>query len=579
MSAVRQFDDNPCRPRHFKPPPCAPVVPDGPAKRALDGVRGRLFVASTAFLVLFAVVAARLVEVTLLPGDIAVPDIARFHPVPPPLPGRADIVDRNGVLLATTLETPSLFADPEQILDPAAATPPARPACPISTARELLAKLSSGKGFVWVKRHLTPREETRSTTSASRACNSSREGKRVYPEGNLSRMWSAIPTSTTRASPASSAASTTAAARRQRAGAAVARRAPAIHPARGDCSRSIDEFNAIGGMGIIMDVSTGEVLALVSLPDFDPNDPQLRTRIGHRRRRPDLQPRHARRLRDGLGVQDLHHRDGARRDVTTMTGGYDATNPIQIGRFTIHDDHGKRRWLTRAGNLRVFVEYRRGEDGARCRRRAAAGIPAPLGLLREPNFELKEIAAPLTSRRAWRPVNTMTIGFGHGISVSPLQIATAASAPSSMAASSIRATLLKLPTGEAPPGRRVISPETSIEMRKLLRLVVEHGTGKLAKAPGYLVGGKTGTAEKVAGDRYAQHALLSSFVGVFPINDPRYVVLVSIDEPHGNKADATASPPAAGSPRRPSGAPSSAWRSLRRNSSRSTKIRPKFAVL
>jgi cell division protein FtsI (penicillin-binding protein 3) len=121
------------------------------------------------------------------------------------------------------------------------------------------------------------------------------------------------------------------------------------------------------------------------------------------------------------------------------------------------------------------------------------------------------------------------------MSVSPLQLATGIAAVANGGVLH-PTTLLKRDDGEPDVGHRVLSNETSVEMRKLLRLVVEHGTGKLANAPGYLVGGKTGTAEKVSGKHYAQHALLSSFVGVFPVNDPRYLVLVSIDEPHGNKS-------------------------------------------
>jgi cell division protein FtsI (penicillin-binding protein 3) len=130
----------------------------------------------------------------------------------------------------------------------------------------------------------------------------------------------------------------------------------------------------------------------------------------------------------------------------------------------------------------------------------------------------------------------MTVGFGHGISVSPLQLVTAVSAVANGGVLH-RATLLKGANADD-PGVHVVNEQTSIEMRKLLRLVVEHGTGKLANADGYVVGGKTGTAEEVRGKGYASHALLSSFMGVFPVNDPRYAVLVTIDQPHGNKQSA-----------------------------------------
>jgi cell division protein FtsI (penicillin-binding protein 3) len=159
-----------------------------------------------------------------------------------------------------------------------------------------------------------------------------------------------------------------------------------------------------------------------------------------------------------------------------------------------------------------------------------------LGLLQAPSFELPEVAAPLVPS-PWRPINTMTIGFGHGISVSPLQIASAVSA---VVNGGILhpATLLKLPRDQQVPGQRVLAMETSLELRKLLRLVVEKGTGKLAAAPGYLVGGKTGTAEEVSGHSYNTHALMSSFAGVFPINAPRYFVMISIDKPHGDAQSA-----------------------------------------
>jgi cell division protein FtsI (penicillin-binding protein 3) len=155
-----------------------------------------------------------------------------------------------------------------------------------------------------------------------------------------------------------------------------------------------------------------------------------------------------------------------------------------------------------------------------------------LGLLTAPKVEIQEIGQP-QSPKAWHLVNTMTIAFGHGISVSPLQMVTAVSAVVNGGVLH-RTTFLKHPDDYRPGGVRVLSRQTSEDMRRLLRLVVEQGTGKYAAAPGYLVGGKTGTAEKVDGRGYARKELLSSFVGVFPINEPRYVIMVSIDQPHGN---------------------------------------------
>jgi cell division protein FtsI (penicillin-binding protein 3) len=128
----------------------------------------------------------------------------------------------------------------------------------------------------------------------------------------------------------------------------------------------------------------------------------------------------------------------------------------------------------------------------------------------------------------------MTIAFGHGISVTPLSFASAAAALVNGGVLR-QATLVKQPPGDVPQGQQVISPKTSEQMRKLMRLVVEHGTGTQAAAPGYVVGGKTGTAEKISGRHYAEKKLLSSFVGVVPINDPKYLILTVVDEPHPNK--------------------------------------------
>ena len=220
--------------------------------------------------------------------------------------------------------------------------------------------------------------------------------------------------------------------------------------------------------------------------------------------------------------------------TATLASSYDATQPLHIGRFTIHDDHPQRRWLT----VPEIFEYSSNIGSARMAVDAGTDqqkqFLGRLGLLKAPAFELPEIGAPLVPS-PWGEVNTMTVAFGHGISVSPLQMATAVSAVVNGGVLH-RATLIKHPAGYAPLGQQVLSAQTSEDMRRLLRLVVERGTGKLANAPGYLVGGKTGTAEKVSGAHYDRKQLLSSFIGAFPITDPRYLVMISIDEPHGNKA-------------------------------------------
>jgi cell division protein FtsI (penicillin-binding protein 3) len=273
-------------------------------------------------------------------------------------------------------------------------------------------------------------------------------------------------------------------------------------------------------------VRSGEILSMVSLPDFDPND--LNTAI------PKTIFNRA-----TLGVYEMgsvfkifNTALALDSHKSTLTSIYD-TRPITIGRFTIHDYHPFNR---PASVTEIFMESSNigsarmvMENGPEVQR----AFLDKLGLLRPPAIEIPEIGAPEVPH-PWREINAMTIAYGHGLSVSPIQTAIAASAI--VNGGVLRpATLIKHAEGYVPAGTRVIAEHTSEEMRKLMRLVVTEGTGKNADVPGYLVGGKTGTAEKVEGRGYAKKALLSSFIGVFPINDPQYMVYVIIDEPHGTK--------------------------------------------
>jgi cell division protein FtsI (penicillin-binding protein 3) len=524
MKAPHHYDDNPCKPRHFKPPPCAPVALDETAQQTLEVGRTRLLVTAGLFLVAFAVIALRLVDVSLVKpsGEMRV-----AHGVPGKVQvGRADIVDRNGMLLATTLATPSLFANPKQILDPREATQKLVEILPDLSEAEIYAKLTSEKSFVWLKRLLTPRQEFEVNRLGIPGFQFQREDRRVYPEGNLiahvvgytgldnkglagiERGFDDILKE--RSEPLQLSIDL--------------RLQQILHD---ELSKTVQDFTAKGGVAIVMDVHTGEILSLVSLPDFDPNKPGTAT--------PDSTFNRATLGTYEMGSTFKIFTTAMALDAhtATLTSYYDASQPIQIGRFTIHDYHN----LHRALSVPEIFEYSSNIGAARMAMDAGTdrlkSFLGRLGLLRMPTFEIPEIAAPLVPA-PWRDVNTMTVAFGHGISVSPLQLATAASAVVNGGVLHT-ATIVKPPKDFVPAGQQVMSARTSEDMRRLMRLVVEQGTGGFAAAPGYLVGGKTGTAEKVAGHSYERKALLSSFVGVFPINDPRYLVLAIVDEPHGNK--------------------------------------------
>ncbi len=291
---------------------------------------------------------------------------------------------------------------------------------------------------------------------------------------------------------------------------------------------AVREFRAIGAAATVLDVRTGEVLGMISLPDFDPNAP-------------GEDDDDARFNRAAKGVYEMGSTFklftvamALDSGTTTLRGGYDASKPLRVAHFTIRDFHAENRWLSVPEILvhssNIGAAQMALDVGGPTQRRYLGR----LGLLTTAAVELPESGKPLTPK-PWRDINTMTVGFGHGIAVSPLQLTTAVAAV-------VNGGLWRPPTvlvrgGESlPAGERVFSARTSAQLRGLMRLVVRYGTGRKADVPGYQVGGKTGTAEKLIAGRYRRDARISSFVGAFPIDAPRYVVLAMIDEPKGNKS-------------------------------------------
>lgn len=533
--AIAQFaDDNPCRPRHFKPPPpCAPVVADAKANEAIETCRTRLLAAAALFAVVFMVVAFRLVEIVAFTGAAAESHAGRVRP-PAPALARADIVDRNGTLLATTLDTPSLYADPRQIIDPGEAARALTAVLPELDLKEVYVKLTSGKSFVWLKRRLTPRQTYAVNRLGIPGFQFEHEERRVYPFGDVAAHvvgYCGIDNNGL----AGIERALDSKAKTGRGPLQLSLDSRVQFVLRQELAQVIDDFTAKGAAGIVMDVKTGEIIAMVSLPDFDPNHPDAVD--------PNLPPAEAKdRTFNKITLGDYEMGSAFKifntamaldSGVASMTKQYDAIHDIEIGRFTITDYHGKHRMLSvpevfmyssNLGSARMAMEA----GGERQR-----AFLSRLGLLKTVPIEFDEVSKPHFPN-PWREVNVITIAYGHGIAVSPLHVATAVSA---IVNGGIlhRPTMLKLPPGAVPPGERVISEKTSEQMRKLMRLVVEYGTAKLAAAPGYVVGGKTGTAEKNAGGHYEEKKLVSDFVGVFPMQDPRYLVLTLVDEPHGTK--------------------------------------------
>ena len=499
---------------------------EGTAKQALEIGRNRLVVAGAIFALIFAALGARLVDLAIL-TDGNEPRLAQMTGIEEFKTERAEIHDRNGVLLATSLATASLFADPKLVLDPGEAARRLAAVLPGLGEVQLLAKLSADRRFVWLRRNLTPRQKYEVNRLGLPGLYFQREERRVYPHGTL----------------ASHVLGYTDVDNRGIAGIEqafddvlrVGTSTPLVlsldiriqHLLQTELSAAMLEFGAIGASGLVMDAKTGELLALVSLPDFDSNHAG-RTSAERRFNRATLGV-----YEMGSTFKIFTTAMALDSGKVTMSDGYDATDPIRVSRFTIRDFHAKRRWLSvpeifmyssNIGAAKMAIDV--GTEGQRA-------FLGGLGLLRSASIELPEVGAPMVPS-PWRDINTMTVAFGHGIAVSPVQLASAVATVVNGGISH-PSTLLMRPLGSEAPGHRAVSEQTSENMRKLLRLVVTDGTGRNAAAPGYMVGGKTGTAEKSTVGGYKQKALISSFVAAFPMNDPRYVVLAVLDEPKGTE--------------------------------------------
>ncbi|MGE5260882.1 MAG: peptidoglycan D,D-transpeptidase FtsI family protein, partial [Actinomycetota bacterium] len=296
------------------------------------------------------------------------------------------------------------------------------------------------------------------------------------------------------------------------------------HVLREELSDAISTFHAKSAAGLVIDVHSGEVVGLVSLPDFDPN---------HREQALDKD----RLNRIGYGVYEM----GSVFKVFTVAGVldsglanlrsvYDASSPIHYASFTIHDFHGQGRPLSVP---EVFI-YSSNIGAAKMAMQMGVdrhrAFLKKLGLLDRVSTEIGETAEPIIPAH-WQKLNTMTIAFGHGLSVTPFQLA-AATLPLVNGGYLVQPTFLPRSREDGMANAtRVLKPETSAAMLKLMRLNVLKGTGKRANAEGYRVGGKTGTADKVVGHHYSNSAVLTSFLCTFPTDAPEYLVLVMLDEP------------------------------------------------
>ena len=483
------------------------------------------------FALCLAVVGGRLAQLSLIPaflGQAGSPQTADVR-----LP-RPDVVDRNGVLLASDIQVPSLFADPRKIVDLDETIELLTATLPELDARELRRKLTQERAFVWLKRQVSPAQRAAIHGLGIPGVGFRNETLRVYPKRRLASHVLGFVDIDSRGLAGIEkylddqgvlyTASLADPNRRASLPAVLSIDSRVQHALSHEIAAAIEHFKAIAGAGVVLDAETGEVLALVSLPDFNPNNPVEAQDLTRMNRITGAV------FELGSVVKAVTFAMAFDAGVTNLKGSYDARAPLVIGRSTISDYRGKNRVLT------VPEIFKYSSNIGTARMALDVGIEGHqeflkrVGLFDRLTTEIPEAAAPLLPRR-WSRISTVTAAFGHGFAVQPLQGASVVAALLN-GGRLIPPTFLKRDRESAAGlAVQIVKPETSEKMRYLFRLNAVEGTAQRAEVPGYRVGGKTGTAEKVVRGRYSREQRLTSFIGAFPMEAPRYVLLVMLDEP------------------------------------------------
>ncbi|MHB1207289.1 MAG: peptidoglycan D,D-transpeptidase FtsI family protein, partial [Rhodospirillaceae bacterium] len=445
-----------------------------------------------------------------------------------------------GMIIATNLPTVNLYADSQAIPDAKVAATKLAAMFPDLKYDDLMKHLTSGQRFIYLRRNLTPDEQLAVNRLGIPGVSFEDSESRAYLQSSL---FAHITGNTDPDNHGIAGVEKTFDE------ALTTKSEPLVlsldvrvqHAVHDSLANAVSRFHAIGGAAVVMDVSNGEILGMVSLPDYDPK------MLG------SLAAEGGQALfnRATLGVYEMGSTFKLFTAAMALESGaakidstFDAAEPIKIGRFTINDYHGLKRSLS----VTEIMVHSSNIGAAKMALEAGTDTQKEylqrFGLLSPLKLELPETGTPKFPR-TWREINTITIAYGHGISVTPVHVATGVAA---LVNGGILhpATLIKHAPGAEVEGRRVNSHTTSVSLRALMRRIVgaPDGTGRQAEAAvgandlgqgmGYLVGGKTGSADKVsAHGGYLKNSNLTVFASAFPIDAPRYAVFVMLDEPKG----------------------------------------------
>ncbi len=514
------------------------IALDGTRKARGNLTQNRIRWVIAALVLVFGTVAGKLILLGSVERDSTIEGQARDIITA----SRPALLDRNGLEMAVDIRVPSLFAEPRRIVDVEEAVQKLRTVLPELDEAWLRKRLTGDKGFVWVKRELTPAIEDKIFSLGIPGLDFVQESKRFYPGGReASHILGATNIDNQGIAGIEKHMDDEDLALLQSLGLARGNDLTPVHlsiDARvqhvlyQQLADSLVRYQAIAAAGAMMDIRTGEILGLVSLPDFDPNNPQtlFEDYLGKKNERSN-------RITSGIyelgsTFKTVTFAGALDSGKVRMTDSFDARYGVRFGRFTIGDFHGKHRVLTlpevfkyssNIGTIRIMQAM--GKDDFRA-------FLSKLGFDSKAEIELPEMRLPTVPAK-FSEIVAATSSFGHGLSISPLHMLRAMSGFVNDGNMPVP-TLLKRSQAEARPlYQQVVSPTTSAQIRYLMRLNALEGSGTRMnkEAAGYRAGGKTGTAEKVVGGVYSSNKTLAVFVSAFPLDNPRYAMIILVDEP------------------------------------------------
>ncbi len=508
-----------------------PIALEGAKSVRTNITRRRISIMAIVMAIGFSIVAARLLQL----GSVETETVIEGRTISEIEASRPAILDRNGLPMAVDVRVPSLYAEPRRIIDVAEAVIALRTVLPELDEAWLRERLTGDKGFVWIKRELTPAIRDQVMRLGVPGIDFLTESRRFYPGGaDASHVLGTVNIDSQGISGIERGIDDGGIAALQAFGLARDQELQPItlsidmrvqYAMRAELVDAITRYKSLAAAGVVLDVRTGEVMAMVSLPDFNPNVPASALEEGRFNRIT------AGNFELGSVVKTVSFAAALDSGAVTLADSFDARFPVRFGRFAINDFRGEGRILTvpeifryssNVGTIQMMQQV--GEDNYRA-------FFSRIGFDRSIITELPERTPPNVATE-FSDVVAATASFGHGFSVSPLHMARALAA-------FVNGGNLMAPTfyprteQEALAlSTRVISEQTSAQLRQLLRFnaVVGSGSRMNRLALGYRVGGKTGTAEKVIDGRYGTGKNLNVFVTAFPMEDPQYVMLVLLDE-------------------------------------------------